>query len=150
AIDPVEIAAVLQRVGPIPVQLPEAQRRQLQHEALALLIDDVLMRQFLARNAPPVNQADVDRQMATLTDSPKKQNKTLLDFYRDTNQNEAQVRAMIVERLQWAAYGDAHVTEAMVQKFYQDYRDFFEGVRVRASHIVLRVAPAAPQAERDA
>ena len=38
-------------------------------------------------------------------------------------------------------------TEPVVQQYYQDNRDAFEGTMVRASHIVLRLPPNAPEAE---
>src|SRR5205823_917335 len=36
------------------------------------------------------------------------------------------------------------------QNYYQTYKDFFDRVRVRASHILIRLSPATPESERQA
>ena len=45
---------------------------------------------------------------------------------------------------------DQHVSDAELQRYYNEYRDLFDRVTVRASHIVLRVGPAAPESQKSA
>jgi peptidyl-prolyl cis-trans isomerase C len=135
------------------VQPPtEAQRRQIRSEVLGLIINDVLMRQFLRKNGPKVEPADVDKQVADFTKSLEQQKppRKLQDFYRETGQTEEQVRANITRMLQWMAYVKAHVKDEDIKAYYGQSKDFFDQVAVRASHIVFRVAPDAPEAERKA
>ena len=56
-------AAVKQVAGaqPSPVQLTDDQRRGQQMQVLSLIIDDKLMRQFLAKNIAAATQAEVTR-----------------------------------------------------------------------------------------
>jgi peptidyl-prolyl cis-trans isomerase C len=135
------------------VQPPtEAQRRQVRSEVLGLIINDVLMRQFLRKNGPKVEPADVDKQVADFTKSLEQQKppRTLQDFYRETGQTEEQVRANITRMLQWMAYVKAHVKDDDIKAYYGQSKDFFDQVAVRASHIVFRVAPDASEAESKA
>jgi peptidyl-prolyl cis-trans isomerase C len=145
-----DLETVLKQAPPMAVQLPEDRKKQMQREALAMLIDEVLLAQFLKQNAPPVSPAEVDKKLADLVQEMKKQGKTLQDFCRDTNQTEAQVRTGLGKVMQWAAYARAHVSDADVEKYYRDCRDFFDGVTVKASHIVLRVPPTASDGEKAA
>jgi peptidyl-prolyl cis-trans isomerase C len=143
-----ELDAVLNLGGPSPLQLPEGQQRQHQMEALGLLIDDLLMHQFLSQKGPPVPAAEVDKKMAEMEAGLRKQNKSLKEFCQDIHKTEAQVRADIAHSIQWANFTRGRVTEADTEQYYKEFRDFFDKVTVRASHIVLRMPPDAPDAER--
>src|SRR4051794_32879508 len=142
-----ELEAVMRLGGPTPLQLPEAQRRQHQMEAPAVLVDDLLMHQFLDKNAPPVPQAEVDKKIAELETGLKKQGKSLQEFCRDMGQTEAQVRKNVGRMLQWTTYVGGRLTDAEVEKYYREYKDVFDRATVRASHIVLRLPADAPAAE---
>jgi peptidyl-prolyl cis-trans isomerase C len=135
------------------VQPPtETQRRQVRAEVLGMIINDLLMRQFLRKNGPKVEPVDVDKQLADFAKSLEEQKppRTLQDFCRDTGQTEAQVRANISHMLQWLAYVKTHVQDEDIKAYYGQSKDFFDQVAVRASHIVFRVAPDAPETERKA
>src|SRR6266849_10054630 len=144
-----EVENVLKQAGPTATPLTDMQRKQLQMEAVGMLIDDLLLEQFLRKNAPQVSVAEVDKKVAELTASLKPQGKTLADFYKESGQNEAQLRTNILNMLRSAAYVKANLTEADVQRYYQESRDFFDRVAVRASHVVLRVSSSASPGERE-
>src|SRR5262249_43972239 len=143
----VDLDAILKRV-PLPVELSPDKKRQLQLDALGMLIDDKLLEQFMRQNGPKVDVNEVNAKMNELAEGLKKQNKSFADFYRDTNQNEAQLRQSIGKTLQWAAYARAHVSDEQLQKYYTDNKEFFDGVVVRASHIILRLSSTATPAEK--
>jgi peptidyl-prolyl cis-trans isomerase C len=144
-----EVEAVLKQGGPTATPLTAAQRRQMQMEAVGMLIDDLLMQQFLRSHGPKIDPAEVNKRLAELEESLKKQGKTLQDFFKESNQNEAQLRINIVNMLQWAEYVKAHLTDADVKRYYEESKDFFDRIAVRASHVVIRVSPTASQTERD-
>ena len=50
--------------------------------------------------------------------------------------------------LQWNAYVKDHLTDADVRRYYEENKDFFDRIDVRASHIVIRLAAEAGGAER--
>jgi len=145
-----QLEAILKFSGPVPVELPETQRRELQREALATIIDELLLDQFLRKHVAPVDPDVVKRKMAELETGLKKNKQTLAEFCRESHQTEAQIRANLTLSLRWAAYASKHVSDAELQRYYNEYHDFFDRVTVRASHIVLRVGPAAPENEKNA
>jgi peptidyl-prolyl cis-trans isomerase C len=129
--------------------LTEAEHRQLQYEAVGMIVDDLLLQQFLQKNAPgPVPPGELAKEIAKLEASLKAQGKALQDFYKETGQTEAQLRTNITTMLQWAAYVKAKLTDADVKRYFDENRDFFDQVKVRASHIVYRLAPNAPENDR--
>jgi peptidyl-prolyl cis-trans isomerase C len=150
AITLAEVEAVLKQTGPSATPLTEVQKRQMQMEAVTMLVDDLLMQQFLHKHGPKVDPAEVNRRLAELEDQLKKQNKTLADFFKETGQNETQLRTNILTMLQWSEYVKQHLSEGDLKRYYEDSKDFFDRVGVRASHIVIRVSPNAPDAERQA
>lgn len=145
-----EVEAILKARGPNPTPIPEGQKRQMQMDALFMLIDDLLLQQFLRKNLPLPAPAEVNKRLAELADALKKQGKTLADFYKESNQTEAEVRTSIVNMLQWTEYLRNRITEADIQRYYDDNREFFDQVKVRASHIVFRLPPTANPSERQA
>jgi len=150
AITMAEVDAVLKQSGPTATPLTDAVRKQMQRDAVEMLIDDHLLQKFLRKNGPRVAPEDVKAHIKKLDDSLKMQGKTLEDFYKETGQNEAQLRINVVNMLQWNGYVKEHLTDADVKRFYDNSRDFFDRVAVRASHIELRVSPTANEGERQA
>ncbi len=145
-----ELDAALAQRPPVVTPLTAAQQRQMQEEALSALIDERLVRQFLAKSAPPVSKADIDRQIAALQRGLAAQGKPLDDYFKESHQSEAQLRAAIGLMQQWNAYAAKKITEADLRKYHADTRDFFDKTTVRVSHIVLRLGPDAPPTQREA
>jgi parvulin-like peptidyl-prolyl isomerase len=143
-----EVEAILKARGPNPTPVPAAQTRQMQLDALAMLIDDVLLQQYLRKTCPAPDRGEVAKRFAELAEALKKQGKTLQDFCKETNQTPEQVQSGIVNMLQWAAFVKDKVGDAEVKRYYDENREFFDQVLVRASHIVLRVTPEASAGER--
>lgn len=147
AISMAELKAVLDQ-RPSPVPLTAAQQRELRHAALDLLIDDVLMRQFLRKNAPPATAAEIQKEMDELTAALKKQNKTVDQWLKDSKQTEEQLRQDIVARLQWKHYLAVRFPDAEVKSYYEANKVLFDKVFVRASHILVKVGTSATAQEK--
>jgi len=144
-----ELDAVVRAAGPEPVQLTAAQRRQQKVEALGLLIDNVLLRQFLERTTPPIAADVVERRLAELKIGLDAQRKSLKEFCRDTGQTEEQFEAAVADHLRWSAYVAGQLTDAAVEQYYKDNLDFFDQVKVTASHVVFRVPQAASEKDKE-
>jgi parvulin-like peptidyl-prolyl isomerase len=145
-----DVEAVLKQAGPTAVPMNEEQRRGAQHQALAMLIDETLIHQFLKEHGPVVTDADVNRKLEELDAGWRKENKSLAEFARERGLSEAQVRTEVTYALRWHAYVRQQISDAMVEKYYAENKDFFDGVLVSASHIVLRIQPGAPAADQQA
>jgi peptidyl-prolyl cis-trans isomerase C len=125
----------------------EAERVELRREALDMLIDDAILRQFLRKNAAAIPASDVNRKLAELQAALKTEGQTLEAYCREAGQTESQLRSTIVTMLQRQAFIQEHLTESAVRKYYDDNREFFDQVTVRVSHVLLRVPPDSPPAQ---
>jgi parvulin-like peptidyl-prolyl isomerase len=145
-----ELEAVMNREGPKAVQVPEAELRQMRLAVLGQLIDEMLTMQYLKKTCPPADPAEVNKRMAEVAEGLKKQGKTVAQFAQEIGTTEAEMRAEIAVTFQWRDYIKARVNDDMVKHYFDENKEFFDGVAVRASHIVFRLAPNAPDAERQA
>ena len=145
-----DVDAIFKLQEPSPTPVSETQKKQMRQEVLGMLIDDLLMQQFLRKHGPKADPVEVNKRLAELESSLKTQGKTFAEFCKETNQTEAQVRTNMTNILQWAGYVKDRVSDAVVKKYYEDNKEFFDQVTVRASHVVLRVPAGAPDAERQA
>jgi parvulin-like peptidyl-prolyl isomerase len=127
----------------------ESSARVRRMEALGLLIDRVLMRQFLERNTQPVSQETLARRLSDLEAGLAADSKTLAQVCVETGQTPDQLKAGLVEQMRWSAFAAGRLTEEALRKYYEDNRGHFDRATVRASHIVLRVPQKAGPAERE-
>jgi peptidyl-prolyl cis-trans isomerase C len=147
AIAMAEVRAVLE-ARPSPVPLTAAQQRELRQSALDMLVDDLLMRQFLRKNALPAQPAEVQKEIEDLKDALKKKTMTLEQFLREGKQTEEQFRQDITARIQWKHYLSARFPEAQAKSYYEANKVLFDKVFVRASHILVKVGPTASAADK--
>ena len=142
-----ELDAVLGSRPPVVTPLTP-RRRGHPTGSLTALIDDRLVRQFLAKNAPPVSKEDVASQVAALQRGLTAQGKPLDDYLRKTTRRRPNYgrpsRDAPVERV-CRQEGD----RGRAAEVFAENKDFFDKTTVRASHIVIRLSPDAPAAERE-
>jgi parvulin-like peptidyl-prolyl isomerase len=134
---------------PYPNQLTEEQKKQLRHSALDVLVEDALMRQYLGKHVPNVNQADFNKEVAELTDALKKQGKTIADFLKEGGQTSEQLSRDIVARLQWKALLGRFLPDEKAKSYYDTNKVFFDKVFVRASHILIKLPTNPTKEQRD-
>lgn len=131
-------------------QATDAQRRQMQMEVMDRLIDERLLQQYLRTHGPRVDEAEVQRRMTQLETDLKARGRSLKDVCRDQGWGEEQIRQTVTGMIQWAGYVNGQFTDAQLRRYYEDNRDFFEQVSVRASQIVFRISISASETERQA
>ena len=132
------------------VPLSTSQLRRLRLAILYDLIDDVLLKQFLAQHAPPVESAEIEKHIQALILALKKQGKTPADYLRETGQTEPQLRESWTTMLRFEKFAQSRATDAELRKYFAASREMFDGSEVRVSQIVLRVPTTATPGERAA
>jgi peptidyl-prolyl cis-trans isomerase C len=145
-----EVKAFLDTMPPPVVPLTADQKHEMQQNVVDMLVDDLLMRQFLRKHAVATSAADIDKEIAELKTVLQKQKRALQDFLKESNQTEAQLRTDIAARLQWKAYLTTRVNDAMVKTYYDTNKVFFDKVMVQASYILVRLGPKTTEAEKQA
>ncbi|VTR94242.1 -type peptidyl-prolyl cis-trans isomerase : Peptidylprolyl isomerase OS=Candidatus Kuenenia stuttgartiensis GN=surA PE=4 SV=1: SurA_N_3: Rotamase [Gemmata massiliana] len=135
--------------GTLPLTpLTVAQKRQMRIEVLSDIIDDLLLRQFLRKNGPKVDPAEIDAQLKAFGDKLKKDGKSLADFFKETGQTEAQVRESWTTAMQLTGYVKLNTTEEQLKAYFNANKDFFDHVEVKVQHVVLRVSKNATAVDR--
>lgn len=147
---PMSDVQILLDQRPSAVTLTEEQKKQMRQSALNVIIDDLLMRQFLKVNAAPATPAEVQKELGDLVTALQQQKMTFQEFLKQNGQTEQQLRADIAAKVQWKKYLQRSFSDAQMKQYYDANKIFFDKVFVRASHILIRVSSNATQQERAA
>src|SRR5215207_6800172 len=105
-----DVDAVLKHTLPL-APLTAAQRRQMRIEVLSDMVDDLLVRQFLRKNGPKVDPAEIDAQLKAYGEKLQKEGKSLAEWLKETGQTEAQVREAWTSAMQLTGYVKLNTTE---------------------------------------
>lgn len=130
------------------IPLTVAQRKQLRSSLLNDMIDDRLLKQFLAKNGPKVDPEELDAQLKAFTAELQKEHQTLAQYLRKTGLTEAQLRADWTAAIQLTNYVQQRATDEQLRAYHAANRDHFDKVEVRIAHLVIRVNKAAPPGEQ--
>ncbi|HEY2783844.1 MAG TPA: peptidylprolyl isomerase, partial [Fimbriiglobus sp.] len=134
-----EVDAVLKRRPAADSPLTAGQTKQLRLAALEALIDDRLFRQFLDRNGPKVESAEVEKLMDGLKAALKKRGRSLSDYLKETGKSETELRAVWTTMLRFQKLVDRQATPEVLKAYHAAHRDVFDRVEVRVSDIVVRI-----------
>lgn len=149
-ISALDLQQAMRWIAPAPANAPSTMERQRQLEALGLLIDNLLMEQFLKANGPKIPKENVDAKIRELADELKKQGKTVDSMCKESGITYDQLVSNVSTKMTWEAFATPRVTEKHLQDYYNGYKDFFDGNMVHVSHLALKVSPTMPPAEKSA
>lgn len=128
--------------------LTAAQVREMRLAAVEVMIEDRLLKQFLAKHGPKVEPAEIEEQLKALEQSLSKQGKKLADFFKETGLTEEVGRDQFLTQIRFMKYVDATVTDAQLKQFHEQNKDYFDKIQVRTGVIVLRLTPGALPGEK--
>lgn len=132
-------AFIKAKLAVIPVT--DVQLQQLRSEVLSTQIDDLVLKQFLAKQGPKVEPTELEAQLVAFADSLGRKGKTLAGFLKETQQTEAELREAWTLSLQLDGHVKKTATDEQLKQYYVANKDYFDRVEVKASHIMLRVGP---------
>jgi parvulin-like peptidyl-prolyl isomerase len=145
-----QVDAAIRRMRLADGPLSASQVKRLRQAVVQDLIEDVLLRQHMRQHGPKVEPAELDKHMAALAASLRRQGKTLADQCREAGRTEEQVRDSWATLVQFQRYVDQQATDEKLRKYHAANKDLFDRATVRVSHVVVRVGPDAPPTERAA
>lgn len=146
-----EVEAVMKvAMGNSTTPMTAEQRKEAMATATNMLVEDLLMRQYLRKHAPQVPAAEIDKEMKDLVADLAKQKppQSLNDFLKEIGQTEAHLRNDMAARLQWRSFINPRLNDQAVKAYYDANKIFFDKVLVKASHILLSVPATASQNDR--
>jgi parvulin-like peptidyl-prolyl isomerase len=136
-----EWEAAVKKLPAPPANISPEARKGAAMQVLALMIDDVLLRQFLSKQVPAPSAAEVQSRLTQLETALRNNKKTLADYYRETGLDEAKLKAGIAAETQWQTYLARRLSQEDLKKYYTDNKDMFDGAKIRVAHIVYTIPP---------
>jgi len=114
------------------------QRLQVEATVLERLVNDVLMRQAIARAGITAEPAAVAAEVQRIKTELANRGATFEQFLARTGHDEAGLQEQIAFELALRKFMAARVSPEAVQKYFETNRRELDGSLVRVSHIVLR------------
>jgi parvulin-like peptidyl-prolyl isomerase len=130
---------------PIPAN---ENREQVYHDCVESLVNTKLLTMFLNRQKIAVPPGKVDEEVARMETQLKGEGQSLAAALLDNNLSLDDVKKEFENRIRWAMYVDSKATDAALRRYFNENRDMFNGTQVRASHILVKVEPNAPEADK--
>lgn len=132
---------------PNPSGMNPEELRSRRNMAVAVLIDDALWRQAIAKQVPVPAQSQITKRMVALEDELKKQGRTMQQFCEDTAQTLTQVQNAQSFFLQWTSIVQAKTTDDALLAYYQQFKEYYEGTVVDVSHIAIHLNANATESD---
>ena len=130
--------------------LPDDQLRELRTEVASDMVGELLLEQFLMKEAPRVEPAEIDKYLAVFSKSLALKGKTLKTFLEETHQTEVELREAWTTVLMLNGYVKKTVSDEQLRQYYQANKDYFDRVEVRVRHILVRASTQPIPGEREA
>jgi parvulin-like peptidyl-prolyl isomerase len=124
-------------------------REQVYRDAVDSLVNTKLLTMFLNRRKIAVAPGKIDEEVARLDQQLKSEGQDLATALLENNKDMDYIRKQMEDRIRWSQYVKAKATDAELRRYVAANRDLFSGTQVRASHILLKVDPDAPAAEKE-
>jgi len=125
--------------------VPPSREAQARPEFVEILIDTVLVDQYLAQLKVEPDKKDVDAKVEAIYAEIKKQNEKVEEVLKGLLFTEAEFRADVEAWLRWEKFTTQQCTEEKLKTFFEANRTMFDGSQVRARHILLMPAPNDPK-----
>ena len=129
--------------------IPDDDREGMYRQGIDNIVNTKLLFMFLARQKVAVSPEKVDEELERLKQNLKNQGQDLATALLQTNKSMDDVRKTIEERARWAEFLRTKATDAELRKYVASHRDLFRRTQVRASHILISLAPKASDADKE-
>lgn len=120
---------------------PEAMDK-LRETAREQLISRQLILSYLRRHKIAPSDDDIDVEVSRIRRRLAVEDKTLEDYLTASQMTAEQLRALLEWQLGWQWYLDRYMTDANLEKYFEDHRVEFDGSQLRVSHILFQADPA--------
>jgi parvulin-like peptidyl-prolyl isomerase len=125
-------------------------REEVAVSVLNGMIDNVLLVQFLTAQKIAYDSKVVDKQIAEVKAEYEKEGAKFSEALARIGLTEPKLRVSVVAEVQWQNYMKRTVSDKQLSDYFAKHREYFDGTEVRASHILVEVAPDADDKARAA
>jgi parvulin-like peptidyl-prolyl isomerase len=138
-----EVDAAFARTTVARQPLTEEQKQVYRGHVLNVLIDGVLVKQFLDGRGVQADAEGVERHIADFEKVLGERGKTLSGFLEENNASIEQMKSEVSDLYQWFRHVDSESTDENIRRYFEENRSSFDGSQVRASHILAEFPPNA-------
>jgi len=125
-----------------------------QAKTLAQLIDRELIVQWLRATSRGASAAEIDLEVSRLEQRLQPRDITLAAYLASRQITEAEMRRLLEWQIGWRKFLARYLTDANLEKHFDEHRREFDGTRIRVAHILFKVegkdAAAVEQAVKQA
>lgn len=112
--------------------------------AANMLVNTELLVDFLSKNKFTVSRKELDDERAKYEESVKKeQKKTLEQALREVNSSVSEFEQQVSRAKMWEKYCTKSFSDDKLKSYANANKEYFQGAKVRARHILLKVEPVA-------
>jgi parvulin-like peptidyl-prolyl isomerase len=122
-------------------QIDPAARSALREQTVKQLIDRELILAYLEHRKIGASDQDVRLALSRIERQLRTQDLSLDQYLQRAEMGEAEFRRTLAWQIGWSRYLEKYLTDANLQKYFDQHRRHFDGTRVRAAHILFRVQP---------
>jgi parvulin-like peptidyl-prolyl isomerase len=131
-------------------ELPEQQRKAAWRATVEQVIDRRLVLAYLERNKQAASGQDVDFAVAQLEKELAAQQLTLEQHLAQAKLSLDELRGALAWKLSWNKCLERYLSEANLQKYFDQHRREFDGTQLRVAHILWKLPTDADDARAKA
>lgn len=145
-----EVDAAFGRTSVAKQPLTDEQRRMYRAHVLNVLVDNVLLKQYLDQQKVEPNAKEVEAHIAEFKSVLAQKGQTMEAFLAEAGATPERMRKEISDLHQWFAFLEKQSTEKNLFNYFLANKSAFDGSEVRASHILVEFPPTPTPEEKSA
>jgi len=130
--------------------IPPDRREEAYQTAVNDLINAGLLRRFLEQQRVQVTPEEIDAEVDKIREQASQSGQDLDTQLASAGVTMSDLRDRIRLDLAWTKYLQANASDQQLRDYFRENEAIFTGTLVKASHILIRVEPYAPQEEKEA
>src|SRR5262249_15465608 len=121
-------------------RVPAEMQSEVRNRFIEELIDARLIGDFLAQRKIAADKKEVDEQVARIKELARDRGSDPDRVMAELGYDDEALRAEFALPLSWKRYVDKTITTAKLKKYFETHHQEFDGTRVRAKHVLIKVA----------
>lgn len=122
-------------------QIREDKREEYRRRFLEELIDTRLLQQYLASRKTAASKQEVDEQINRIRETARQRGSDPDEALAAVGYTAESLREEVALPLAWKHYVDRVIPPDKLKSYFKEHREEFDGTKVRASRILIKVPP---------
>lgn len=131
-------------------QVPPEAMQELRRMILDSMIDDRLVKQFIAAKKIAVDAKEVDGAVAAIKKKVADAGMDFAQVLQSEGFTEQTLRGQIEEQMAFKKYAESQIGDQKLQEHFAAHKQEFDGTQVKASHVLIKLEETSTPQERKA